>query len=164
MIKKLLCLIIAVSLIALTGCEVLSKAQESTAAVPASVKAIREANIGKTLVMKQMEINLDSAVSIVVTLSESNVVDGYFYLVKGDNISFSIAGMSAMYTSPPTDTATGRITSDRFSFSASQAQGLYYTLTLKPTAGTNGKFSATTVFLELIYPATGSLYVPLGTK
>jgi hypothetical protein len=164
MLKKILCFIIAVSLIALTGCALVSKAQESSTTTPASVTSVREAKIGKTLMMRQMEIGLDSPVSIVITLSENNVVDGYFYLVKGDSISFTITGISAMYTSQPTDTATGRVTSDRFSFASSQAQGLYYTLTLKPATGTNGKSSPTTVFLEVIYPATGSIYVPFGTK
>jgi hypothetical protein len=164
MVKKILCMLIALSLLGITGCDLVSKAQSTVTTVPASVKAVREAKIGQTLIMKQMEIDLASEVSIVVTLSEGNAVEGYFYLTKGNNISFSITGNSLVYASQPTDSATGVVTSDKFSFVATQAQGAYYTLALKPAKDASGKSSATTVFLEIIYPATGSLFVPLGTK
>ncbi|MHB8105035.1 MAG: hypothetical protein ACYDG5_05800, partial [Dehalococcoidales bacterium] len=52
-------------------------------------------------------------------------------------------------------------TSDRFTFTASQTQGIDYKLKLTLTG--RGTTEAT-VFLEIIYPVTGSVLVPIGTK
>ncbi len=164
MIKKIICIILAIFLISVTGCDLISRAQSTVTTIPASVKAVREANIGQTQAMKQMEINLDSEVTIIVKLSQGNPVDGLFYLVKGKNVSFTITGMTAMYVSPPTDTKTGYVTSDRFAFSASDAQGLYYSLTFKPVPDANDNIADTVVFLELVYPVTSLITVPIGTK
>lgn len=163
MLKKILCLILALSLIGAMGCSLVSKAQQTTTTAPASISGVREAKISKTWMMKQMQIDLDNQANIVLTLKDGDKVDGFFYLVKGDNVGFSVSGVSTIYTSKPTDTETLRITSDRFSFTASQAQGIAYTLNLTAGAGSNGN-GGTTVFLEIIYPATGSLWVPFGTK
>lgn len=164
MIKKLLYVIAAISLLFTTGCTLIEKATETSTTPPASVRNIREAEIAKVWKIRQMEVNLESDVSMVLTLKNGDKVEGYFYLLKGDNINFSIAGTSPIYTSRPPDATTTRVTSDRFSFTANQGQGVAYTLTLSPVASTNGKNSETTVFLELIYPVTGSLFVPIGTK
>jgi hypothetical protein len=161
MLRKILCLILAISLISVTGCSLVSKAQDTSTTTPASVSAVREAKIGKTWLMKQMEIDLDNEASIQLTLKDGDSVEGYFYLEKGDNVGFNISGSSPIYTSKSTDTETLRITSDRFSFTASQAQGIAYTLTFN--GGSNVK-TGTTVFIEIIYPVTGLLYVPFGTK
>jgi hypothetical protein len=161
MFRKILCVIVALTLISITGCSLVSKAQPTDTTTPASVRTVREAKISKIWMMKQMEIDLAGDFPIVLKLKDGDNVEGYFYLVKGDNVGFNISGSSSIYTSKSTDTETLRITSDRFSFTASQAQGLAYTLTLN-AAATNGK-SVTTVFLELIYPATGTLLVPFGT-
>jgi hypothetical protein len=163
MVKKILCILIALLIISVTGCSLVSKAQVSSTTTPASISTVREAKIGKVWMMKQIEIDLAAEVPIVLKLKEGDQVEGYFYLVKGDNVGFSISGSSPIYTSKATDTETMRITSDRFAFTASQAQGIAYTLTLNPGSGTNGKV-ATTVFLELIYPASATLLVPIGTK
>jgi hypothetical protein len=149
MLRKILCLILAISLISVTGCALVSKAQDTSTTTPASVSAVREAKIGKTWLMKQMEIDLDNEASIQLTLKD------------GDSVGFNISGSSPIYTSKSTDTETLRITSDRFSFTASQAQGIAYTLTFN--GGSNVK-TGTTVFIEIIYPVTGLLYVPFGTK
>jgi len=37
-------------------------------------------------------------------------------------------------------------------------------LTLKASGNASKEKTGTTVFLEIIYPAAGSLYVPIGTK
>jgi hypothetical protein len=164
MFKKILCLIVALSLISISGCSLVSKAQETGTSTPASVRTVREAKITKTWLMKQMEIDLDKDVSITMELKDGDKAEGYFYLVKGESTAFSISGNSLIYSSKSTDTETMRITSDRFSFTASQAQGMFYKLTFNAGGSSNGKSSGTTVFLELIYPVTGSLYVPMGTK
>jgi hypothetical protein len=164
MIKKLLYVIAAVSLLSVTGCSLASKMTETSTTPPASVRNIREAEIAKVWKIRQMEIDLESDVSMVLTLKNGDNVEGYFYLLKGENINFSIAGTSPIYASRPPDATTNRTTSDRFSFTANQGQGVAYTLTLSPVAAANGKISETTVFLELIYPVSGSLFVPIGTK
>jgi hypothetical protein len=164
MVKKILCLIIALLIIGVTGCDLVSKAQSTDTTIPSSVKAVREAKIGQTQAMKQMEIDLESEVSVIVKLSQGNTLDGFFYLEKGESVSFTITGTTAMYISPATDTKTGYVTSDRFAFTATDAQGLYYTLTFKPIADVNDKVADTVVFLELVYPVTGLITVPLGTK
>lgn len=162
MLKKILCLTVALSLVAITGCSLVANSNGTDTTTPASIRTIREAKITKAWTVKQMEIDLQSDVSIVLKLKEGDKVDGWYYLVKGDSASFNITGNSAIYTSKATDTETMRVTSDRFSFTASQAQGVAYTLTL--SAAPASKSETTTVFLELIYPTTGSLYVPIGTK
>ena len=162
MLKKILCLILALSLIGITGCSLVSKTQSTNTTTPASVRLIREAKISKIWMMKQLEVDLAGEFSMVLTLKDGDKVEGYFYLVKGDNVAFNISGVSPIYTSKSTDTETLRITSDRFSITASQAQANHYTLIFNAAAGTNGK-SNTTVFLEIIYPVTGTLLVPLGT-
>jgi len=165
MIKKILCVIAAISILGTSGCELISKATETTTTTtPASVRTIRETEIGEVWKVRQMEIDLETDVPIVLTLKDGDKVEGYFYLVKGDNINFSVAGISPIYTSQPTGAGTKDITSDRFAFTANQGQGVAYTLTLSPSANTSGKNSETTVFLEIIYPVTGSLFVPIGTK
>jgi hypothetical protein len=162
MFRKTLGLLLAVMLLAAPGCSLAAKATETTTTAPASVHAVREAIIGKVWKMKQMEINLDKEVSIIMELKDGDRVDGYYYLTKGDGINFSIAGISTIYTSQPPDATTALITSDRFAFIASQGQGVTYKLTL--SASTASKTTEATVFLELVYPVTGSLYVPIGTK
>ena len=144
------------------GCSLVSKATETSTATPASVRTVREAKIGKTLIVKQMEIDLKAEVSILLELKDGDKVKGFFYLLKGNNVSVTISGNSPIYTFKTTDTESPRITSDEYAFTASQAQGIAYKLTLN--ANTNLKDNETTVFLEIVYPVTGSLYVPIGTK
>jgi hypothetical protein len=162
MFRKILCAVLALALISISGCSLASKAQNTSTTAPASVRTIREAKISKTWMMKQMEIDLAGEFPIVLTLKDGDKVEGFFYLVKGDNVSFTISGVSTIYTSKSADSETMRISSDRFSFTASQAQANHYTLTLNAGAAANGK-SDTTVFLEIIYPVTGSVLVPIGT-
>lgn len=163
MFRKILCLIVALSLIGAAGCSLGSKPNATSTTPAASVNTVREAVISKVWTMKQMQIDLASDVSLVLKLKDGDEVDGYFYVVKGDSTGFNISGSSQIYASKSTDSETTRVTSDRFSFIASQAQGVAYTLTLTPGSSASGK-SSVTVFLELIYPVTGSLFVQYGTK
>jgi hypothetical protein len=162
MFRKILCLLLAISLVSVTGCSLVSKAQETNTATPASVRTVREAKIGKTLLVKQLEIDLKAEVSIILELKDGDKVKGFFYLLKGDNVVLNISGLSPIYTFKTTDSESPRITSDEYAFTASQAQGIFYKLTLSANPGT--KNSETTIFLEIIYPVTGSLSVPIGTK
>lgn len=162
MFRKILCLIIVLSLVGAAGCSLVSKSTETNTATPATVRTVRDAKIGKTLLVKHLEIDLATSFSIVLVLKDGDNVEGFFYLLKGDNVSVTISGISPIYTFKTTDTETPRITSDKYSFTASQAQGIAYTITLSTNPG--AKNSETTVFLEIIYPVTGSLNVPIGTK
>jgi hypothetical protein len=109
-----------------------------------------------------MEIDLTGEFPMVLKLKDGDKVDGYFYLEKGISVGLNISGNSSIYTSKSLDTIG--ITSDRFSFTASKDQGIAYTLTFNAAAGGSGENSGATVFLELIYPSSGLLLVPEGTK
>jgi hypothetical protein len=164
MSKKIFCIIVVLSLLGASGCELASKATESVTTAPASVRIVREAEIAKVWKVRQMEIDLETDVPIVLTLNDGETVEGYYYIVKGDNVGFRIAGVSSIYISQPPDAETKNITSDRFSFTASQGQGLAYTMTFSPGTDSKGNPQPTTVFLEIIYPVEASLFVPIGTK
>ena len=133
----------------------------ASTSLSANVKTVREAEIAPDWAMKQMEITLEAETKIVLTLAYGDKVDGYFYLVSGENISFSISGTSLIYESKASGTAEKNVSSDRFSFTASQAQGIAYTLKLKPGSD---ETTGAIVLIELIYPATGEIFIPIGTK
>jgi hypothetical protein len=131
------------------GC---TSSNSTTTKQPASIEYIREAKIATNWQMKQIQLNFTNDMSITVELAAGDKVDGYFYVVNGGTISFTISGISQIYSSP------SGTTSDRFSFTASQDQGIDYKL--KFTVGSG----EANVFVELIYPATGEVLVPIGTK
>jgi hypothetical protein len=161
MLKKTLIIIALMTLAFTLGCSSGTSTTEKT--TPANLKIVRETKIGSEWMMRQVEINLETEFTVVIELSDGGKVDGYFYLERGNNIDFQISGTSLIYESQPPDTKTTLINSDRFTFTASQAQGIAYNLKFKsnPTAGGS---SRQTVFLEIIYPVTGLVTVPLGTR
>jgi hypothetical protein len=156
MMKKLLITAVLLSLVGVLGCT-----SAATTKTPASVKSIREAEISAVWTMEQMEISLKSEVTIILNLADGDKVDGYFYVEAGDNIRFTISGGSLIYQSEVTAQGTQ---SDRFSFTASAAQGIAYTLKFTPMIAGAQQTSDSTIFLEIIYPVTGGIYVPFGTK
>ena len=156
MFKKILIIAVLFSIVVLPACS-----SANTTTLPASVSIIREAEITSGWAVKQMEISLESETQIVLILSSGDKVDGYFYCVSGDNVTFSISGNSAIYTSA--GQAQG-VDSDRFSFTASQAQGIAYILTLNPVKKSAQDSAAATVFFDIIYPASGEISMPIGTK
>jgi hypothetical protein len=158
MFKKLLIIAVLLSLVGVLGCSTTS------GTVPASVKIVREAEIASKWAVKQMEINLEAETSIVLKLAVGDKVDGYFYCVKGDNVTFSISGTSLFYESKAPVTEEKNVASDRFSFTASKAQGIAYTLKLNAVSANNEKKPAATVFIEFINPANSEVFVPFGTK
>ncbi|MDD5338220.1 MAG: hypothetical protein PHG35_02245 [Dehalococcoidales bacterium] len=124
----------------------------ATTTKPASIEYIRESKLANIWQMKQIQLNFTNETSITIELAAGDKVDGYFYVVGGGTISFTISGLTQIYAS------SNGTTSDRFSFTASQEQGIDYKL--KFTVGSGD----TSVFLEIIYPVTGSVLVPIGTK
>jgi acid phosphatase class B len=162
MIKKVLCAVMMLSLIGTIGCSALSKTETTTTTTPSSVRLVREAQIASQWTVKQLEINLETEIPIMLTLNNGDKAEGYFYVSKGNGVKFKISGSSQIYESKP---ETGKeVTSDKFSFTASQSQGSGYTLLLSTIDETDKQKTDTVVFLELIYPAEGSLFVPFGTK
>jgi hypothetical protein len=162
MVKRVLSVIMVLSLVGILGCSLTSNTTSTPP--PSSVKTIREAKIGSAWEMKQLEITLGTEYSILLTLADGDKADGYFYLEKGDSINFRITGNSLIYESKAKDAKTQGVTSDRFSFVASKAQGIAYTLTLSNAAGSSDQQSKATIFLEIIYPATGSVFIPIKTN
>lgn len=162
MIKKLLCIVVMLSLIGAVGCSSLSKTETTTQ--PSSVRLVREAEIASQWTMKQLEINLETEIPILLTLDTGDKAEGYFYVVKGNGVKFKISGTSLIYESKPLTAKVKEITSDKFSFTASQAQGSGYTLLLSSDNETEKQKTDTIVFLELLYPEGGSVFVPFGTK
>jgi len=146
-----------------SGCSSSTGNVTATPTQPAGIKEVRQAEIAHAWAMKQMEINLDSSTSVLLTLAEGAEVSGYFYLTRGNNIDFRISGKSLIYQSTPASVSSN-ITSDRFSFTASGAQGIAYTLKLIPNEKGEGKKITPSVFLEIIYPASGEIFVPMDTK
>jgi hypothetical protein len=163
MIKRLCVLLAAVVLLVASGCSSNNGNVTATPTQPAGIKEVRQAQIARIWEMKQLEINLDSSTSILLTLKESSEVSGYFYLTRGNNIDFRISGESIIYQSVPASVSSN-ITSDRFSFTANKAQGIAYKLELIPDEKGEGKKIIPTVFLELIYPVSGEIFVPMETK
>ncbi|HTY81916.1 MAG TPA: hypothetical protein VMB24_03955 [Dehalococcoidales bacterium] len=161
MLKKIACLVLVLALIAVAGCSLGKPATTSATTSPAAVTSVREATIAKVWSMKQLQIDVTKSLNLVLVLKDGDKVDGFFYTLKGDLTSFTVSGSSQIYASKPSNSETSLINSDRFSFAASTAQGIAYTLTITAPSSATSK---TTLFLELIYPSTGSLNVPLGTK
>jgi hypothetical protein len=163
MLKRLCVILPIVMLLAASGCSTSNSNVTTTSTQPAGIKEVRQAQIAQIWEMKQLEINLESSTSILLKLAEGSEVSGYFYLTGGNNIDFRISGKSLIYKSTPV-AVSGNITSDRFSFKASNEQGLAYTLELVPVEKGNGKKITPSVFLEIIYPASGEIFVPMETK
>jgi hypothetical protein len=161
MIKKFSLVLAVLILIVTVGCSFGKSTGTTTPA--ANVRQVRQAELSGKWAVKQLEINLESSISIMLTLAEGDMVEGYYYMEKGNGLTFQISGVSLIYESQPAD-AKSAVTSDRFSFTASSGQGKAYTLKLTPAKGSTTEKAAATVFLEIVYPATGEVFVPMGTK
>ncbi len=156
MLNKVLIIAVLLSVVGLIGCTAVG-----TETLPANITTVREATIASKWAMKQLELSLEAETKIVLTLAAGDKVDGYFYCVTGANVTFSISGNSLIYQS--SEQGKG-VPSDRFSLTASQAQGIAYTLKFTPFNSNAEDKKEATVFLELIYPVTGEIFVPIGTK
>lgn len=163
MIKKILMVLALLIIAATAGCSS-DTASTATPTQPANIKQVRQAELGKSWMMKQIEINLESATSVLLKLVPGSKVDGYFYLIKGTDIDFRVTGQSVVFESTVASAGSSNITSDRFSFTAGDTQGIAYTLKFTPVENKDVKKVTPVVFLELIYPATGEIFIPMETK
>lgn len=160
-ILKIVLVIMVVVLVAVfPGCSQISDlTQPSSQEAP---DVVRGAELGGKWWMDQLRVNIDAGDELLVLLrlDPGDKVDGYFYVEKGESINFQIIGDSLIYESLPQYMEDSlKITSDRFSFVATQTQGSTYTLTLR-NPGDEGQ-TKVRVFLEVIYPIGGSLFTPL---
>jgi len=155
MFKKTFIITVGLLLIILmvAGCQ--NTAQPTSTSTASSI--IKSVELAARWQMNQMNlvIKAKDELLLLLKLAPEEKADGYFYLEKGKNLNFDITGNTLIYASQPQDAST-KITSARFSFTASQAQGTTYTLAFR-----NNTDSQVTAFLELIFPVTGSIYVPV---
>ncbi len=156
MIKRIIIVILLLLLLLLLGCEEISSLTQDMSQTSSStnLKIVKAVELGSEWEMKQMSFGVGAGdeVAILLKLSDGDKVDGYFYLEKGDEIDFRITGKTLLYKS---------LVQDRFSFVASQAQGDTYNLAFRSAADEDDQQAKVTVFLEVIYPIDGSIYVPV---
>lgn len=152
--KRIIIAIMILSLIPILGCEEISRLtkEPTETSSPTNLKILKAVELGSEWEMKQItfDVGADGEVAILLKLSDGDEVDGYFYLEKGDEIDFRITGKTLLFKSE---------VQDRFSFIANQDQGDTYTLAFRNTA--DDPKEKATVFLEVIYPVSGSVYVPV---
>ena len=163
MVKKIIRVVMVLSLVFIIGCaEISDLTQDLTGSSKSgSPEILKTAQLESKWEMKQMRIGVEAGEETLILLKLDNMdkVDGYFYLEKGDDIAFSITGNSLIYEAQAPEEAEG-VTSDRFTFVASQIQGNTYTLAFRSTSADDTQ-TKVTVFLEIIYPVTGSVFIPV---
>jgi len=157
-----LAVIVLLLLAAVTGCSQISDFIKTSSKSP---DIIRGAELSGEWRMDQLNVDVeaDEESSVILRLGYEDKVDGYFYVEKGNNVSFRITGNSLIYEAGSNDTAdSSEVDSDRFSFCASREEGNTYTLTFR-NPPENGK-AKSTVFLEVIYPVDGSMFMHIERK
>jgi hypothetical protein len=163
MFKRFTIILLIIATLAIAGCSS-GSGNTTTTTKSAGVEIVKQTVISGKWTMIQTRIDLNSNIPILLKLTPGDTVDGYFILEKGDNIDFQISGKSSIFQSTSQSAGSANITSDRFSFTASDAQGIAYTLTFTPKAKGTTKPVTPVVFLELIYPKTGEIFNPINTK
>lgn len=157
-----LLLVILVTLCFTTGCSAISGITGSST-IGNSEKIARQSELGSKWMMKQIQFNVAAGdeVQILLKLTDKDEVDGYFYLENGDSIEFQIMADALVYESKSDNPkAPGKVSSDRFTFTASKAMGSTYSLIFRNTDDASKK-TKVSVFAEIIYPLTGSMFVPV---
>lgn len=163
MFKRLTIILLIIGTLAVAGCSS-GGGGTATPTKSAGVEIVKQAVISGKWTMIQTRIDLNSTIPILLKLAPGDTVDGYYFLEKGDSIDFQISGKSNIFQSSPQSAGSANITSDRFSFTASDSQGIAYTLTFTPRAKGAVKLVTPVVFVELIYPKSGEIFNPMGTK
>jgi len=159
-VKGVLTVAIVLSLVSVLGCSEIAGLTKSSSQQGPDI--VRRAELAEKWQMDQTRVRVvagDESL-VLLRLTYGDKVEGYFYLEKGEDITFQIAGNSLMYEAQaPGTEVPAKLTSDRFAFVAIQEQGTTYTLTFRNTTDNDA-----VVFLELIYPVNGSLSFPIAAK
>ncbi len=158
MLKKVIVAItLPILLLPLLGCEEISDLTQgvSTSSSQGNLKIVKSVELGSAWQMKQISFRVDAGqeVAILLKLADGDKVDGFFHLEKGDTADFRITGKSQLFRANE---------ANRFSFTASQAQSDTYNLLFRNTAEEDEDQKSITVFLEVIYPLKGEIYVPVA--
>ncbi len=160
MYKYILTAAMVLSLVFVLGCDEISGLTGQSSQQGPDI--VRRAELAETWQMDQARIHVDAGdeAMVLLKLTYGDRVDGYFYLEKGEEMGFQISGNSLMYAGQaPVTEGSEKLTSGRFSFVAVEEQGTTYTLTfLNPTEDDE------VVFLEVIYPISGSLFFPIAAE
>ncbi len=168
MTRKVVIVLMVLSLLSATGCDELSSlTQGTTPSSSANLKIIKAVELGEGWEMKQLSFKVAAGdeMAILMKLSDENEVDGYYYLEKGGDIDFIITAKELVYRSPVRPNEDDeKPDSDRFSFVASEADGDTYTLTFRNPADDEESSADASVYLEVIYPVSASLYMPVADK
>ena len=168
MAGKIVLVLMVLSLLSVTGCDELSSlTQSTTPSSSADLKIIKAVELGEGWEMKQLSFKVAAGdeMAILMKLSDENEVDGYYYLEKGGDIDFIITAKELVYRSPVRPNEDDeKPDSDRFSFVASEADGDTYTLTFRNPADDEESPADASVYLEVIYPVSASLYIPVADK
>ena len=158
--KRILIVLVLLSVLLISGCSN-APGLPASADTP-SYNIVRKSEVGGQWQTYQLKVELGKGdeLPILLKLVNGDKVDGYFDVEKGEGFDFQITGNTQIYKlSPP---AESKNVSDRFSFTASQAQGNMYILTLRNTSG--DKDVRITAFLELVFPTSGDIFVPLDLR
>jgi len=160
MLKRILIALALSSVLFISGCSN-APGLPASATTP-SYQIVRKSEVGGKWQMYQLKIELGKGdeLPILLKLANGDKVDGYFDVEKGEGFDFQIAGNTQIYKLDPP--AAGKKVSDRFSFTATQAQGNMYILTLRNTSG--DKDVRISAFLEVVFPASGAIFIPLDTR
>ena len=155
--------VVVLPMVLLLGCDEL-KGLGGNLTQPAAKepKVAQSATLESKWAVKQIELEVaaDKQIEILLRLTEQDKVDGYFYIEDGAINDFEISGNSLVYSAREQGTLTPEgVSSARFSFVATQSQGNTYTLTFSNRGAVQKK---QTIFLELIYPLDGSLFIPVA--
>lgn len=160
MLKKIIITLALLSLLSIAGCS-------NAPGLPASsstpnYQIVRKSEVGGAWQTYQLKVELGKGdeLPILLKLANGDKVDGYFDVEKGEGFDFQIDSNTRIYKLTPP--AEGKKISDRFAFTASQSQGNMYILTLRNTSG--DKDVRVSVFLEVVYPATGAIFIPLDNR
>jgi hypothetical protein len=158
--RKVICLTVMIALamasISCSNMNIFSKSDTAT------TKILRNEKLASDWQMYQLEITIPCGkeMPIILELANGDKVDGYYYVESGDtNIGFQITANSKIYESNLTNSPAETPVSDRFSFTASQVQGLYYVMCLNNKSDDAAK-TKSTVFLEMIYPGSSPVWTP----
>ena len=165
--KKIFLMLMLSVLVFSLGCAELGElaGDLTTSSAGKTPKVVRSATLESEWAMKQVELKMgaDEEIEILLKLSEGDEVDGYFYLESGTIYGFEISGTTSLYMIKQESGEEG-VSSGRFSFTATEDEGITYTLMFSTRGDEDEVQTSKTIFLEIIYPKNGSLFIPVESE